>query len=138
MTRMKRGEPEPETRVGNCAGCCIYPVTLFKVPNIFRYRCADCFVFETGQHHRLAPPDRLHISSRATGLIYADKSRARNGDYVRLAYLDYETLRLHVDKDCPTALRLRIESDAAHMQRRKGERFQIAGNVSIVLGSALP
>jgi hypothetical protein len=55
MARMKRGEPEPETRVGNCCGCHSDPETLFKVPGIFRYRCAACFQRETGYRHHLAP-----------------------------------------------------------------------------------
>jgi hypothetical protein len=46
---------EPETRVGNCCGCNIYPMALFKVPGIYRYRCAECFEKETGYRHHLAP-----------------------------------------------------------------------------------
>lgn len=52
----KRQPLEPETRVGNCCGCQRDPVTLFKVPDIFRYRCDTCFEQETGFRHYLAPP----------------------------------------------------------------------------------
>lgn len=56
--RLKKGEPESEILVGNCCGdeCPDrYPVTLFKVPGIYRYRCAHCFEKETGYRHHLAP-----------------------------------------------------------------------------------
>lgn len=55
MQRMKRAETEPETRVGNCCGCNTYPETLYKIPGIFRYRCATCFERETGYRHHLSP-----------------------------------------------------------------------------------
>lgn len=54
---MKRRETaEPETRVGICCGCHQDPMALFKIPGIFRYRCADCFEKETGYRHHLSPP----------------------------------------------------------------------------------
>lgn len=30
-------------------------VLLFKVPGIYRYRCADCFEKEMGYRHHLSP-----------------------------------------------------------------------------------
>jgi hypothetical protein len=50
--RMKR-DKDPETRMGNCCGCNTYPLRLFKISGIFRYRCAGCYYKETGQ---LPPP----------------------------------------------------------------------------------
>lgn len=47
---------EPETRVGICCGCNGSSMSLFKVPGIYRYRCADCFETETGYRHHLSPP----------------------------------------------------------------------------------
>jgi hypothetical protein len=55
MRRYKR-DAEPETRVGLCCGCREDRVSLFKVPGIFRYRCAACFRKETGFNHHMAPP----------------------------------------------------------------------------------
>ena len=55
MKRTREGE-EPETRVGICWGCQSDTMALFKVPNISRYRCADCFERETGDRHHLSPP----------------------------------------------------------------------------------
>lgn len=52
---MRRRElSEPETRVGNCCGCNHFPMPLFKVPGIYRYRCAECFERETGFRHHMA------------------------------------------------------------------------------------
>ncbi len=47
---------DPETRVGNCCGeGCGQHALLFKVPDIYRYRCGDCFERETGHRHHLDP-----------------------------------------------------------------------------------
>jgi hypothetical protein len=64
MTRLKHATPEPETRVGICCGdaCKIAhdkagawsTAALFKVPGIYRYRCADCYVAEVGRRHPLS------------------------------------------------------------------------------------
>jgi hypothetical protein len=51
----KRPEAEPEIRVGICCGCQQDSMQLYKVPNVFRYRCALCFLKETGYQHHLAP-----------------------------------------------------------------------------------
>lgn len=57
--RRREALAEPETRVGNCCGCNTDPVTLYKVPNIYRYRCAECFESETGFRHHLMPPAQV-------------------------------------------------------------------------------
>lgn len=51
-----RRHSEPETLVGHCCGCRVYPIALFKIPkNVYRYRCADCFALEMGYRHHLCP-----------------------------------------------------------------------------------
>jgi hypothetical protein len=56
---MQRGVPEPETRVGHCCGCkpdeALSDKPLYKIPGLFRYRCADCFEKETGYRHPGSP-----------------------------------------------------------------------------------
>lgn len=59
----RKAETEPETRVGNCCGCSRHSL-LFKVPGIFRYRCAECFEREEGYRHHLTP---AAASSTTTG-----------------------------------------------------------------------
>lgn len=56
--RLRGPDSEPQTRVGNCSGCNTWPLTLFKIPGVYQYRCAGCFERETGYRHHLslAPP----------------------------------------------------------------------------------
>jgi hypothetical protein len=68
------------------------------------------------------------------GIVYADRHNEVAGDYKRLAFLPYTTLTLEIERDCPDSLRKQIERDAATFQARRGERQQIAGNMSITLG----
>lgn len=42
---------DPETQVGICCGCNVWNLLLFKVPGIYRYRCAPCYRKETGTDH---------------------------------------------------------------------------------------
>jgi len=57
MTRLKRAETEPETRIGHCCGCrSPNDLLLYKVQGISRYRCDECFERETGHRHHLSPP----------------------------------------------------------------------------------
>lgn len=58
--RLKRAEPEPETRVGNCCGCNTQAL-LFKVKDIYRYRCSKCFQSETGYQHHLDDTPRSRV-----------------------------------------------------------------------------
>jgi hypothetical protein len=62
MSRFKRDQTEPETRMGNCCGCnALATLPLFKVQGIYRYRCAPCFEAETGFRHHLSPPRSLIV-----------------------------------------------------------------------------
>lgn len=71
MSRVARGTGiEPESRMGYCCGTpgvgterCGRYEALFKIPRIFRYRCADCFQRETGYRHHLSPhpPGPFHV-----------------------------------------------------------------------------
>lgn len=56
MRSLRRGLPEPEVRVGHCCGCHAYPIVLYKLQGIYRYRCAECYESETGFWPHLAPP----------------------------------------------------------------------------------
>lgn len=89
---------------------------------------------------------RLFIGVYPTGLVYADRFREVDGDYVRLAYLNYRTLELEFDGPQGRALkfegaeelRREIEADARSMQGRRGELFPTsAAGQSILLGGAV-
>lgn len=82
--------------------------------------------------------DRLFIGIFPGGVSYADRSREVQNDYARLAFLPYDTLALDVRPECPDDLRARIEADAAELQARRGEQFQISAcGHTVLLGSAL-
>jgi len=70
--------------------------------------------------------DRLFIGIFPCGIAYADRHREKHGDYARLAFLPYDTLQLEVEQDCPADLRTLIEADAASIQSRRGDLFQIS------------
>jgi len=52
--------------------------------------------------------------------------------------LDFASLRLKVEPDCPADLRHEIEVDAARIQARRGESFQVSAvGQTVLLGSEL-
>jgi hypothetical protein len=72
--------------------------------------------------------DRLFIGIFPTGISYADRTVERCGDYKRLAFLSFATLRLVIETDCPKALKPAIVADAAAIQARKGEQFEVSSS----------
>ena len=80
--------------------------------------------------------DRLFSGAFSGGIVWADRHTERHGDYKRLAFLSYGTLELEFAADCPPDLKARIEGDAAAVQARKGEEFQVsASGQAVTLGS---
>lgn len=75
---MKRITPDPQTRLGHCCGCKTDGV-LFKIPGIYRYRCAPCFHKETGQHHWAAVPGTAPaiITNQTVREALAEENAAR-------------------------------------------------------------
>ncbi len=78
-------------------------------------------------------PTRIFIGVYPEGLVYADRMREVGGDYARLAFLSYRTLELQFDAGCPEYIRPWITKDAAAMQARRGESFQISSCGQTVL-----
>ena len=79
---------------------------------------------------------RIFAGIYPEGIVYADRKREVAGDYKRLAFLSYGTLALDVERDCPTALRADIVADAATIQARKGESFEVSSSgQTVTLGS---
>lgn len=78
--------------------------------------------------------DRLFIGCYPTGLVYADRQVEEHGDYRRLAYLNYGTLKLDLEDNIPKELEDRIKKDHEKMLSMKGQPYQIAGNCVITLG----
>ena len=72
-----------------------------------------------------SPEDRLFCGVYPTGLVYSDRSKEVRGDYARLAYLNFQSLKLEIEKDCPPDLRELIEKNAGEIQARRGEMFPL-------------
>ena len=84
--------------------------------------------------------DRLFIGVFPAGLSYCDRTREEHGDYVKLAFLSYRTLRLSftpAGSAAPKSLYDEIKAHAIGMQRRRGEAFEVsATGQTVILGSA--
>ena len=79
--------------------------------------------------------DRLFMGVYPGGIVYADKSREKDGDYARCAFLSFSTLELQWEKDCPGDLRAEIERDAARIQSMRGQPYPIdASGNTVILG----
>ena len=80
--------------------------------------------------------DRLFSGVYPCGIVYADRYREKGGDYARLAFLAYDTLQLRVEEDCPVELRALIETDAAAIQAKRGQLYQVStSGQTVMLGS---
>lgn len=81
--------------------------------------------------------DRIFCGCYPTGFVFADRKVEKNGDYKRLAYINYGTLKLEMEDDVPNHLANDIRAIHEDMLARVGEPYQIAGNCIIELGYAL-
>ncbi len=73
-----------------------------------------------------ATADDLFIGVFPTGISYADRSRERGGDYLKLAFLPYDTLELtwyEPEAKVPAALRTAILADARRVAAKRGQAF---------------
>jgi hypothetical protein len=80
------------------------------------------------------PKDCIFIGLYPTGIVYANRTREENGDYKKLGYMNYKTLVLELRPNCPADLAELIKADAATVQAKRGQSYEIAGNMSVILG----
>lgn len=59
----------------------------------------------TCDHAQPCMPCRVFCGVYPTGYVFADRQREQRGDYKRLAYFNYDSLTLTIEKDCPDELR---------------------------------
>jgi hypothetical protein len=82
--------------------------------------------------------ERVFVCVFPTGISYADRQREKHSDYAPLAFLFFDTLELKWEPDCPKHLCPGIEADAAAIQARKGEHYEIsAAGQTVLLGRLL-
>lgn len=80
---------------------------------------------------------RIFVGVFPAGICYADRLTEKDGDYKKLAFLSFSTLKLEFRNDCPRELRDEIQQDAASLQARKGSAFQISTcGQTVVLGGS--
>jgi hypothetical protein len=83
---------------------------------------------------------RLFVGVFPGGLSYCDRTREEHGDYVKLAFLPYATLKLEwhrASSNIPRALWNEIKEHAIGIQARRGEAFQVSTTgQTVILGSA--
>lgn len=92
---------------------------------------------ERAERKSMTPEERLFMGNFPAGIVYADRGRTKHSDYARVAFLSYRTLVLEWDDDAhksPQELRALVEADAASIQARRGERYDIAQSCVILGG----
>ena len=79
---------------------------------------------------------RLFIGTYPTGIVYADRHREVDGDYAKIAFLPYGSLRLQWSAgNIPPELRELVESDAQAIIARRGQPFEISSSgQTVILG----
>jgi len=77
--------------------------------------------------------DPLFIGVFSTGLVYADRTVEVHGDYKRLAFLCFATLKLEEQPDIRADLVESIRKHAAKVQARRGEQYVVSGCGQTVL-----
>lgn len=82
--------------------------------------------------------DPLFIGVYPGGLVYCDRRREVQGDYVRVAFLSYTTLALDIEQP-DSDLLPRIWEDVTAMQERRGQEFEISAcGHTVKLGGHVP
>ena len=88
---------------------------------------------------KTAKTSNLFMGVFPTGISYADRTRERHGDYLKLAFLPYSTLKLEwyePEAKVPRKLRAAILADARRMATQQGQEFPIsAAGQTVTLGS---
>jgi len=90
--------------------------------------------------HATKKKDRLFIGVFPTGIRYADRSRERDGDYLKLAFLPFSTLELEwheSEAKVPADLRAAIRADAKRVIAKRGQEYPVsASGQTVTLGHA--
>jgi len=78
----------------------------------------------------------LFVGVFPCGLSYADRTREESGDYARLAFLSYRTLRLETYpafRTAPKCVRDAITASARDMESRRGQHYEVSSAGQTVL-----
>lgn len=113
-----------DTGYGLCGKCAKWILVDRKMDADEFHRCYGI----EGCHY----PSRLFGGHFPCGIVYADRWIEEGGDYKRIAFLPYDTLKLEIS-DNNSPLLPRIREDAAKYQ--PGQSLQVAGNCTLTIGT---
>ncbi len=79
---------------------------------------------------------RLFAGVTPTGIAYADKQRERDGDYLKVAFLPFQSLRLQWSPgNHPPELRELVQADADAIIARRGQPYEVSSSgQTVILG----
>ena len=81
--------------------------------------------------------NRLLICYFPTGIAYADRLREESGDYRRIAFLSYRTLKLEPAKNADRILLEQARQHAFTIQSMRGQEFTVSTcGQTVILGEA--
>ena len=81
----------------------------------------------------------IFVGVYPTGLVYADRTYEVDGDFARLGFLSFGTLKLDIETRCTPEQKEQIRNHAARLRARPGEQYQISqSGQTITLGHAMP
>lgn len=79
---------------------------------------------------------RIFIGTYPAGIVFADTQREKKGDYARLAFLPFDTLKLELQDDCPIDLEQEIRRAASAIQCQVGQQYPTsATGQTVMLGA---
>lgn len=85
------------------------------------------------QKSQMAFEERLFAGVFPCGIGYADRAVEENGDFKHLAFLSFRTLKLELRAGCQAEFCALIKKDAAVIQSRRGEQYQVSTSGQTVL-----
>lgn len=82
--------------------------------------------------------DNLFVGVFPAGISYADRTREKNGDYLRLAFLPYDRLVIEWEKvQMSDEMRAAIAEDAEKIIAMAGQRYPVSSSQTVLLGSKM-
>ena len=88
---------------------------------------------------KMTNKDRLFIGVFPCGISYADRAREEDGDYKKVGFLRFADLSFTSAKGANNELLEMARIDAAKIQARKGESFEVSTiGQYVILGHDLP
>lgn len=80
--------------------------------------------------------ERLFIAVRPTGLGYHDRTRQKDGDYAKCAFIPYDTLEPEFYAGCDAAIKRKVVADAKQLRKKSGAPYKVsASGQTVTLGT---